>query len=81
MARVLNANADAQTKTLVTREKEKFYNSLMLITLNKLCPELLGALMSLYELKTSLFGRPLNINPFDQSGVEFAKKLAKQFES
>ena len=37
--------------------------------------------MSLYKYKTSLFDRPLKINPFDQSGIEFAKKLAKQFES
>lgn len=80
MARVLNANADAQAEALVTREKEEFYNSLMVIILNKLCPELLGALMSLYEHKTSLFGWLLKINPFDQPGVEFAKKLAKMLE-
>lgn len=81
MARVLNANADALAEALVTREKEEFYNSLTGTILNKLCPKLLGALMSLYKYKTSLFGRPLKINPFDQSGIEFAKKLAKQFES
>ena len=80
MARVLNANADAQAEALVTRENKEFYNSLMVIILNKLCPELLGSLMSLYEHKTSLFGWLLKINPFDQPGVEFAKKLAKMLE-
>lgn len=81
MARVLNANADALAEALVTREKEEFYNSLTVTFLNKLCPELLGALMSLYEYKTLLFGWLLMITPFDQPGVELAKKLAKQFES
>ena len=81
MARVLNANADALAEALVTREKEEFYNSLTVTFLNKLCPELLGALMSLYEHKTSLLGRLLKINPFDQPGVEFAKKLAKMLET
>ena len=81
MARVLNANADAQAEALITRETEEFYNSLMAITLKALSPEMLGAFMSLYEHKTALFGRLLKINPFDQPGVEFAKKLAKMLET
>ena len=80
MARVLNANANAQAEALVTRETNEFFNSLMVITLNELTPERLGAFMSLYEHKTSLFGALLKINPFDQPGVEFAKKLAKMLE-
>lgn len=33
------------------------------------------------EHKTALFGWLLKINPFDQPGVEFAKKLAKMLET
>lgn len=80
MARVLNANVDAQAEALITRETEELYNSLMAIALKTLSPEMLGAFMSLYEHKTALFGRLLNINPFDQPGVEFAKKLALRCE-
>lgn len=81
MAQVLNANADAQAEALITRETEEFYNSLMVIALKDLSPEMLGSFMSLYEHKTALFGRLLKINPFDQPGVEFAKKLAKMLET
>ena len=80
MARVLNANADAQAEALITRETEEFYNSLMVIALKDLSPEMLGSFMSLYEHKTALFGWLLKINPFDQPGVEFAKKLARTLE-
>lgn len=81
MTRVLNANADAQAEALITRETEEFYNSLMVIALKDLSPEMLGSFMSLYEHKTALFGWLLKINPFDQPGVEFAKKLAKMLET
>ena len=79
-SRVLYANAYSEAEALVTRETDEFFNSLMVITLNELTPERLGAFMSLYEHKTSLFGALLKINPFDQPGVEFAKKLAKMLE-
>ena len=81
MARVLNANADAQAEALVTRETEEFYNSLMVVTLSNLYPETLGSLMALYEHKTAMLGKLLKINAFDQPGVEFAKTLAKRFEA
>jgi glucose-6-phosphate isomerase len=41
----------------------------------------LGALLALYEHKTAALGFLLNINSFDQFGVELGKVIAKQFES
>lgn len=81
MAQVLNANADAQSEALVTRETGEFYNSVMVITLDDLSPRNIGALMSLYENKIVLLGRLMNINPFDQPGVEFGKKICQTFLS
>ena len=81
MARVLNANADAQAEALVTRETEEFYNSLMVFTLMSLSPSMLGAFMSMLEHKTAILGYLFKVKPFDQSGVEYAKKLAKMLES
>lgn len=74
MACVLNANADAQAEALVTREIATYFNSLAVSTLKKLTPETLGALMAMYENKTTILGQLLDINPFDQPGVEYAKK-------
>ena len=80
MAMVLNANADAQAEALITRDCEEYFNSLLVLTLKDLSPETLGAFMALYEHKTALLGRLMKINPFDQPGVEFGKKLARMLE-
>ena len=80
MTRVLNANADAQAEALVTRDTEEYFNSLMVVTLENLSPQSVGSFMALYEHKTALLGKLFNINPFDQPGVEFAKKLARMIE-
>ena len=48
-----------------------------LITLQKLTPESLGALMAMYEHKVYAQAVIWNINPFDQYGVELGKSLAK----
>ena len=77
MARVLNANADAQAEALVTRESEQFYNSLLVVTLSNLYPETLGSLMALYEHKTAMLGKLFMVNAFDQPGVEFGKKICQ----
>ena len=37
--------------------------------------------MSMFEHKTVILGNLLTVNPFDQPGVEYAKKLAKILES
>ncbi len=50
-----------------------------IIELNKLTPETLGALLALYEHKVATLGHLLNINPFDQFGVEHSKTLLNTF--
>ena len=47
----------------------------------KLGPSELGALFMLFELVVATIGQTLNINTFDQPGVEMGKKLAKEFLS
>ena len=44
----------------------------------ELTPEILGALIALYEHKVFVQGVMWNINSFDQWGVELGKTLAKQ---
>ena len=46
------------------------------IFLNELNPYSLGALLAMYEHKTFVYGVLLNINSFDQMGVELGKRLA-----
>ena len=48
-----------------------------IICLSKLNARNLGALLALYEHRTVLLGYLLNVNPFDQWGVELGKKLAQ----
>lgn len=48
------------------------------IQLENISPSSLGALISYYEMRTFIFGKLLNINSFDQMGVEFSKPIAKQ---
>ena len=79
--RVLLANAKAQAEALVTRPNpEEFYNALTVITIDELTPRRLGALMAMYEHKTTMLGSLLGINPFDQPGVELGKKISLRVE-
>lgn len=50
----------------------------MSISLPALTPYYLGQMIYLYEMTTYLSGLFLNINPFDQPGVEAGKLIAKQ---
>ena len=56
----------------------KYFNVVSTITLDELTPERLGALMAMYEHKTTMLGTLFGVNAFDQPGVELGKKLAKQ---
>lgn len=47
------------------------------LTMEKLSPATLGALLALYEHKTACCAALWNINPFDQWGVELGKELGK----
>jgi glucose-6-phosphate isomerase len=50
-----------------------------LITLDKITPQTLGAILALYEHKTFACSILWNINPFDQWGVELGKKIGEDF--
>ncbi len=47
----------------------------------KLTPEVMGALLALYEAKIVFQGFAWNINSFDQEGVQLGKVLATRFLS
>ena len=51
------------------------------IVLDKLTPQLLGALIALYEQKTFVQGVIWGVNSFDQWGVELGKQLAKTIDA
>ena len=75
------ANAKAQAEALVTREGSRWFNAVTTISIDELDAARLGALMALYEHKTTMLGTLYGINPFDQPGVEFGKKLSRKAES
>lgn len=79
--RVLLANAKAQAEALIARENGDYFNAVSTISIDDLDAFRLGALMALYEHKTTMLGTLYDINPFDQPGVEFGKKLSIQLES
>lgn len=80
--RVLIANAKAQVEALVTRRvpQDKAFNAVTTIAIEELTPETLGALMAMYEHKTTMLGTLYGLNPFDQPGVELGKKLSREAE-
>ena len=66
--KVLMANAKAQTEALVTRDpNSKYFNVVSTITLDELTPERLGALMAMYEHKTTMLGTLLAKQAYEQN--------------
>ena len=80
---VLNANARAQAEALVTRQSPstEFFNAVSTLVVKKLTPETLGALMALYEHKTTMLATLYGLNAFDQPAVEYGKKLCRELEA
>lgn len=79
--RVLIANAKAQADALALRDTKSGYrNYVTTISIDELTPARLGALMALYEHKTTMLGTLFGINPFDQPGVELGKQLSLRAE-
>jgi glucose-6-phosphate isomerase len=83
----LQANALAQIEALSlghpSNDPHRHYpgnRPCQVIVLERLDARCLGALLALYEHKTAALGWILNINSFDQFGVELGKVIAKQFE-
>ena len=79
--RVLLANVRAQAEALVARNSDSpYFNAVSTIVLDAVTPRRLGALMAMYEHKTTMLGHLFGINPFDQPGVELGKKLSQRAE-
>ena len=81
----LNANLAAQiTAFALGQENENGnknfpgYRPSLLLTAERLTPEVLGALLSFYENRTMFQGFLWNINSFDQEGVQLGKVLANK---
>lgn len=81
--KVLNANAKAQAEALVKREhpSTEYFNAVSTLTIDKLTPFTLGALMAMYEHKTTLLAFIYGLNAFDQPAVEYGKKLCRELEA
>ena len=80
---VLIANARAQAEALIHRENESehYFNAVSTIEIDELTPKTLGALMAMYEHKTTMLATLFGINAFDQPGVEYGKKLCREIEA
>ena len=83
--RFLAANVHAQADLLFKGKKKKYlYKSLNgnspsnLLSLDRISPDRIGKIISLYEHKVFIEGVIWNINSYDQWGVEEGKILAKK---
>ena len=83
--RFLAANVHAQADLLFKGKKKKYlYKSLNgnspsnLVSLDRISPDRIGKIISLYEHKVFIEGTIWNINSYDQWGVEEGKILAKK---
>lgn len=79
--RVLLANARAQAEALIMRDPDNpCFNAVTAIVVDAVTPRRVGALMAMYEHKTTMLGTLFGINPFDQPGVELGKRLSRRAE-
>ncbi len=75
-SKLINEECNATFETIVENDIPAD-----LITLDKISASNMGVLISYYELLTSAVGQMLEINTYDQPGVEFGKKkLVKKFK-
>ncbi len=73
MGRLFGAMADATRQALESRGVQS-----LTLTSEQLDERSMGALFMLLELVVGAIGEALNINAFDQPGVELGKKLARE---
>jgi len=86
---VLIANMFAQANALAFGTKDKVVDNPYKVfkgnspsttfLIKKLTPEALGSLIAIYEHKIFVQGVLLNINSFDQFGVELGKELSREY--
>lgn len=80
--RTLLANWAAQSDALVDAEgRASGSASVATLALDTLDPRTLGALLAAYEHQVAMSGALLDVNPFDQPGVELGKRLALALEN
>ena len=74
----MEANMLAQAQTLAEGDAKYFEGNRpsSIIRLKNISPKSIGALLSFYEAQIVFYAFILNINPFDQFGVELAKTNA-----
>lgn len=73
VGKILNMELDATRKALTERNRAN-----LLLTLPELDEYYLSQLLYIFEVSTAICGGLLDINPFDQPGVELAKKYTKE---
>jgi glucose-6-phosphate isomerase len=73
---IKNGMDDAAARALSLHKAMPGNRPSNMILFDKVTPEILGAIMSLYELKIFVQGIVWGINSFDQWGVELGKELA-----
>lgn len=77
---LLSNDTDSKTTAELAPHKTMLGNRPSnLISLDKITPQSLGAIIALYEHKTYACSVLWNINPFDQWGVELGKKIGEGF--
>ena len=79
--RLLINSAKAQVEALANRDNKNYQNAISTLCIDDLTPARLGALMAMYEHKTTMLGTLFGINPFDQPSVEFGKKLTLKLQT
>ena len=73
VGKILNMELDATRKALTEKKKAN-----ILINIPELDEYYISYLMYVFEMATAIAGGLLEINPFDQPGVELAKKYTKE---
>jgi glucose-6-phosphate isomerase len=77
----LEANREAQVRALSARGSTRSFNSVNQLLLEDFGPYQLGALMATLEHATACSGWLWGVNSFDQPGVEFGKKVARELRA
>lgn len=70
LAKLLNAEKEATEKAMIASRRP-----CLTVKFPRICPYAVGQFIYLYEAATTLAGRLLGINPYDQPAVELGKKI------
>jgi len=73
VGQVLNIELDATRRALAENKRPN-----LLLTMPELNEFYISQLMYIFEVATAIMGKLLGVNPFDQPGVELAKRYTKE---